>query len=251
MTQSSWLALLILFSTMMPAFPAEIHCPANVAGVPLRHISRYQMLVPVSVNHSGPFDFLLDTGTQVTILDTSLAKRLNLKAQGLAMLRGVGFQESASVARVGELAIGANVASDLRVLVSNVARMKSSGLHINGILGEDFLRRFDMLIDNAHGILCLDDVKLMRTGMTGQRITFLSTPKAADIDASTNSLIMSVLLSNGIRLLRLKLDSGSDAPFLYAPSEVLTAGAIEGHLRGGSGGEWRATEAPVVAASGN
>src|SRR5258708_7916271 len=92
MPKSSWLAFFILSSTIVPAFPAETHCPGSVAGVPLRHINRYQMLVPVSVNHSGPYDFLLDTGTQVTILDQSLAKSLNLKAEGLATLKGVGFQ---------------------------------------------------------------------------------------------------------------------------------------------------------------
>ena len=239
MTRSSWLAFLILSSTIVPAFPAETHCPGSVAGVSLRHINRYQMLVPVSVNHSGPYDFLLDTGTQVTILDQSLAKSLNLKAQGLATLRGVGFQESASMAHVDDLAAGANAASDLRVLVSNLERMKSSDLRIKGILGEDFLRRFDMLIDNAQGLLCLDGGSLMRTGMTGQRISLLSTPSAADGEASTNSLIMSVRLLNGMRLVRLALDSGSDTPFLYAPSDYLAVGVIEGHPVNGRGANGR------------
>ncbi len=31
------------------------------------------------------------------------------------------------------------------------------GLNIQGILGEDFLEHFDMLIDNVHSLLCLDD----------------------------------------------------------------------------------------------
>ena len=154
---SSWLVFFILSSAIVPAFPAETHCPGSVAGVSLRHISGYQMLVQVSVNHSDPSDFLLDTGTQVTILDQSLAKNLNLRAQGLATLQGIGFQNSTSIAHLDELAVGVNTVSDLSVLVSNLASGKSSGLHIKAILGEDFLRRFDMLIDNTQSLLCLDD----------------------------------------------------------------------------------------------
>jgi hypothetical protein len=248
MTISSWLAFFILSPAIVPAFPAETHCPGSVAGVSLRHINGYQMLVQVSTNHSDPSDFLLDTGTQVTILDQSLAKNLNLKAQGLATLQGIGFQNFTSIAHVDELAVGANTVSDLRVLVSNLASMKSSGLHIKGILGEDFLRRFDMLIDNTRSLLCLDDAGLMRTGMTGQRISLLPTPNTANGDASANSLIMSVRLLGGTQVVRLALDSGSDAPFLYAPSEVLAAGAIEGHLRVGRGAngeqQWLVTLPP-------
>jgi len=245
---SNWLAFLILSSAIVPAFPAETHCPGSVAGVSLRHISGYQMFVQVSVNHSAPSDFLLDTGTQVTILDQSLAKSLNLRAQGLATLQGIGFQKSASIAHVDELAVGVNAVSDLRVLVSNLPSSKSSGLHIEGILGEDFLRRFDMLIDNTRSLLCLDDSGLMRPGMSGQRISLLPSPNTANGDSSANSLIMSVRLLGGNQMVRLALDSGSDAPFLYVPSENLAPGAIEGHLRVGRGAngqrQWLVTLPP-------
>ena len=245
---SSCLAFFILSSAIVPAFPAETHCPGSVAGVSLRHISGYQMLVQVSVNHSDPSDFLLDTGTQVTILDQSLAKNLNLRAQGLATPQGIGFQTSTSIAHLDELAVGVNTVSDLRVLVSNLASRKSSGLHIKGILGEDFLRRFDMLIDNTRSLFCLDDAGLMRPGMTGQRISLLPSPNTANGDPSANSLIMSVCLLGGKQMVRLALDSGSDAPFLYAPSEVLAAGAIEGRRRVGMGAngeqQWLVTLPP-------
>ena len=248
MKKSRWLAIFILSSAIVPAFPAEIRCPGNVAGVSLQHINGYQMLVQVSANHSDPSDFLLDTGTQITILDQSLAKNLNLTTQGLATLQGIGFQNSTPIVHVDELAVGGSTVSDLRVLVSNLASMNSSGLHIKGILGEDFLRRFDMLIDNTRSLLCLDDTGLMRSGMTGQRISLLPTPNPANGEVSANSLIMSVRLLGGTQVVRLALDSGSDAPFLYAPSKILAGGAIEGHLRIGRGAngelQWLATLPP-------
>jgi len=46
-----------------PSTSAEPHCPGNVASVPLHLTNSHQMIVAVSVNHSGPYNFLLDTGT--------------------------------------------------------------------------------------------------------------------------------------------------------------------------------------------
>jgi hypothetical protein len=57
------------------------------------------MIVAVSVNHSGPYNFLLDTGTQVTMVDPSLAAELHLNTQGSAEVAGVGFLASAPSAQ--------------------------------------------------------------------------------------------------------------------------------------------------------
>jgi hypothetical protein len=37
---------------------------------------------PVGINQRGPFDFMVDTGSQVTVIDPSLAAQLELKPQG-------------------------------------------------------------------------------------------------------------------------------------------------------------------------
>ncbi len=63
MSTFKWLASFVLAATIVPALPAEPHCPGNVASVPLHLTNSHQMIVAVSVNHSGPYNFLLDTGT--------------------------------------------------------------------------------------------------------------------------------------------------------------------------------------------
>ena len=54
------------------------------------------MIVAVSVNHSGPYNFLLDTGMQVTVIDPSLAAELHLEPGGAAVVAGAGSRQSAS-----------------------------------------------------------------------------------------------------------------------------------------------------------
>src|SRR5258708_34466041 len=84
-------ASFVLAATIVPALHAEPHCPGNVASVPLRLTNSHQMIVAVSGNHSGPYNFLLETGTQITMVDPSLADDLPLNTQGSAGIKRSGF----------------------------------------------------------------------------------------------------------------------------------------------------------------
>ena len=75
------------FAIVLPALQAEPHCPGNIASLRLRLVQRSQIIiVPVTINHSGPYDFLVDTGTQVTSVDPALAGELHLKIEGTTEL---------------------------------------------------------------------------------------------------------------------------------------------------------------------
>src|SRR6201993_2186338 len=69
---------------------AEPHCPGNVDSLRPRLIQNAQIIVPVTINQSGPYDFLLDTGAQITTVDPALAKALELKIEGTTGIIGVG-----------------------------------------------------------------------------------------------------------------------------------------------------------------
>jgi hypothetical protein len=158
MSTFKWFASLVLAAAIVPTLPAEPHCPGNVASVPLHLTNRHQMIVAVSVNHSGSYNFLLDTGNKITMVDPSLAAELDLKTQGSAGVAGVGFLASAPVAQLDLLEVGSHAVANQKVLVFDFQNSHSVDLHFfRGVLGEDFLGEFDMLIDNAHNLLCPKD----------------------------------------------------------------------------------------------
>src|SRR5215469_12281993 len=95
MTTFKWLGPLVPTLTMVLPLLAESHCPGNVASLPFRLGNGYQIVVPLSINHSGVYDFLLDTGAQISIVGPSLADELHLQTEGTAEVSGVGFQQSA------------------------------------------------------------------------------------------------------------------------------------------------------------
>jgi hypothetical protein len=226
MTTFKWLASFALTATMVHALPAKTHCPGNVASVPLRLVNRYQMIVPVSVNHSGPYQFLLDTGTQITTIDQSLAVELHLEAQGTAVVTGAGSRQSALVAQLDLLETASHAIPNTKVLVYNLRN-----LHVQGILGEDFLEHFDMLIDNVHGLLCLDNSSAMRADLEGPHTALVTPEEVADGVELPNLIILQARLSDATRPVRLMLDSGANGAILYNTSEYL--GAPQGrHLQG-------------------
>jgi hypothetical protein len=112
-----WFASFVLATIIVPALPAESHCPGNVASVPFHLVNRYQMIVTVSVNRSTPYNFLLDTGTQITMVDPSLAVELHLKTQGRAEVVGVGFRSAASLAELDLLEVGSHAVANQKVQV--------------------------------------------------------------------------------------------------------------------------------------
>jgi len=235
-------ASFVLAATSVSALYAEPHCPGNIASVPLHLTNGHQMIVAVLVNHSGPYNFLLDTGTQMTMVDAALAAELHLKTQGSAGVAGVGFHASAPFAQLDLLEVGSHAVTNQKVLVFD-AEFSHSVDHqlFRGVLGEDFLGEFDMLIDNAHNLLCLDDSSAMATDVKGPHIALMPPARATNGMPALRSLIISARLSDGTRPVRLKLDSGTNVSFLFytarfMPLELLartslTAGGFDRALR--------------------
>jgi hypothetical protein len=213
---------LVLAATLVPALTAETHCPGNVASLPFLVVNRHQIIVQVSINHTGPYDFLLDTGAQMTALDPSLAVELRLDKQGEALVEGIGSRQSAFVAHLDLLQAGSHAVANQRVIVSDLKNLQSTGLRIRGILSEDFLEHFDLLIDYAHRLLCMDETAVMRLNVKGPHVPLIVGPEAAE---GPKLLIVEARLSEATRPVRLMLDSGANIPLLYHPSEYLAMGS--------------------------
>ena len=62
MSLVKWLASVTLAATALPVLQAEPRCPGNVDSLRFRLVRRSQIIAPVTINHTGPYDFLVDTG---------------------------------------------------------------------------------------------------------------------------------------------------------------------------------------------
>src|SRR5258707_14775227 len=133
MSTFKWLASITLAATILPVH-AEPHCPGNVVSLRLRLVQRSQIIVRVTVNHTGPYDFLVDTGSQVTIVDPALAAELHLRIEGTTGFVGVGFRTRPSFAHLDILEVGSHALANPLVVVQNLEHLQAVDPHIRGIL---------------------------------------------------------------------------------------------------------------------
>ncbi len=212
----------------LPPLHAEPHCPGNAAVLPFRLLQRFQVVVPVVINHAGPYDFLVDTGTQLTVIDRSLAVELHLKAQGPVEVVGTGFSTNASFTQIHLLETGSQVVVNHVAMMQDLESLHAAGMPIRGILGGNFLGNFDVLMDYRHNILCLDGTKAMRTSVKGMRVDLATPAPVADEISLIGLLLIPVHLSGGgSRSLFLELDSGANVPFLYDSGHQLCPGLLK------------------------
>ena len=232
------LASISLAAITPPALHSQPRCPGNIASLPFHLVQRSRIILPVVINHTGPYEFLLDTGAGSTIVEPALATELHLKTQGSAEVVGVGFNTHTSFAYLDLLEAGSHSVANHPVVEQDLQPLHAADLHFRGILGGDFLRHFDVLMDYAHSMLCLDDTKVMQAAVKGAHIALVTQPQAPNEVPFTTLLIIPVYLSGfGPRQLLLTLDSGANASFLFNHAVDLAPGLRQTRQRDGYGAD--------------
>ena len=230
---SFWIVLAAGFPIASIISRAEAHCPGNVAGLHPRLVAGALLVVPVKINQAGPFDFMVDTGSQLNVIDPALAAQLDVKSKGKIGLVATATVFQASVVVLDSLETGSHSVAKPLATVQDLGPIQAADPRIRGVLGENFLAQFDVLIDYSHGLLCLDDANLMQKELRGERIPLVSNLAESDVPFSERLVISVNLSGTGTRSILLQLDSGSDGPILYAGNRALEEPLLKhAHARG-------------------
>lgn len=153
MLMSHWIAAgLILASTPIAAEPQNLASeikPASLIDqttitqdVAMRTDNADRMTVPVSVAGKGPYQFLVDTGSERTVISRELAKQLQLTSGRAAILHSVMGANDVSTVHIPHLKVSSNVIS-----VADAPALGASNIGADGMLGIDSLRSQRVLFD--------------------------------------------------------------------------------------------------------
>ena len=209
------------------ALPAEPRCPGNVASSTLRRIQDDLIVVRVLINRTRPYDFLVDTGSQITTIDPVLASDLRLRIEGTTGVSGVRTQSRSAFAFLDLIEVGSHSVPQSLAVIQDIANLKAADPRIRGILGENFLSRFDLLIDNRQQILCLDESSTLAQVVKGEHIPLEQPHGSRDTLSFTRPMIVSVRLpAHDVAPMLLRLDSGSNVALLYAVQPGLLRASI-------------------------
>ncbi len=205
----------ILYAICLP-FPT-LSCAQTI--IKLTTVSLGYLIVPVSINGSGPYPFLLDTGSNSTLVRNELLDTLRISSKrstpanmtaGLSYLR----QTVAESVTVADLSI-----NGLEIEGIDSEQISRLGVSIQGVLGEDFLKHFEILIDNHAKTLTLDHGSDLAHSFTGDHLP-LSFSGMRSGHSTVDRLVLGLKLPTSKATTNFLIDSGTNYATVF-PSKSM------------------------------
>ncbi len=218
------------------AVPASSNRDADVAGgtttVPIQIINNH-VYVQAKVNGQGPFMFILDTGGAF-IISPDLAAKLKAGSAGSLQIGGVGATtEAAGFTHIDTLQVGSATVKDQFSLVLPIDKGfgVAEGMHIDGMIGYEFVARFLTTINYGNQTMTLANLPAQPARIAG------ATPVPFFFDGTIPNVAITI---DGIKAIGV-VDTGSrgsltfTSPFAAAHPELKPSTA-DGVLGFGIGG---------------
>jgi predicted aspartyl protease len=117
------------------------------ANVSLRMLNGNLPVACVSINGRAPVEFVIDTGTNTTLIDPAMAIRLGLNPVGTKRLTTLSGPTDARRYVLDTVAIASASQSHVEALAQPMTQLQRLDANIQGIIGLDFLRAFSFRID--------------------------------------------------------------------------------------------------------
>ena len=113
------------------------------------------IIVAMHINDQGPFDFVLDTGAAVTMIDPQILSQTGVAANGPTVdVVGVGgLPVRAPVCTLDKLALGDAVVQGMDAVAHRIDHLFRTDIY--GLIGQDFLNHFVMNLDAVNKTLTL------------------------------------------------------------------------------------------------
>jgi predicted aspartyl protease len=127
--------------------------------VPLRLASPAKplILVEVHANRKGPFQFAIDTGTSTTAITPELAKKLGVKGSPIGQGTTAGAHVAVTAGMLDSFMVGGAKIDRMPVVIADffAALSEAVGAKLDGIVGYNFLRNYNVVIDYPNERLSL------------------------------------------------------------------------------------------------
>jgi hypothetical protein len=132
---------------------AEIDDTLTVGGetIAARKL-RTRMTVPVNVNGTGPYRFVVDSGADTSVVGARIAATLKLPPNSRVLLNGVTDSSYVDRVAVEEIALGPTSVTDL-----NLPVLRETDIGAEGMIGLDALVEQRLVLDFEARTIAVDD----------------------------------------------------------------------------------------------
>ncbi len=166
-------------------------------------VQEHLILVPTLVNGHGPYSFILDTASDVTIVDPQVAADAGLRAQDSAVVRALTGAVRLLSCRT-RVTLAGRQFDDTEVLIQSVSSVSRKA---QGVLGWNVLSRFDFILDNARRQLVIPAVAA-DSGIGGGAVAYE--------EENGLPVIVTTIPALSQRRLRMAMDTGAAQLLLFS-----------------------------------
>jgi predicted aspartyl protease len=166
--------------------------------LPLREERFARFTVPVLIDGFGPFDFMIDTGSEATALTHEINTGLALPPFDRAILVGMASRRVVDIVEVRELTVGSHTVTDLASPLLARAHVGA-----DGILGLDTLQDFRVLIDFREETIALENTRERQSSRRGFEIVVRARPRLGQLlitDAEVEGVRATVIIDTGAQM---------------------------------------------------
>jgi aspartyl protease len=146
----------------------------------------------VYIGSAGPYKFLVDTGSQTSLIDPRLAAKLRLRAEYRVALHTVQSTELVPGARLDSLRLGDRPLPQTEILFHDVAEARSLDPAVSGILGLNALASFDFTLTPPDG-----RIEETSERPVGEVVPFISIEGRMAIKARMGNETLTLVLDSG------------------------------------------------------
>jgi predicted aspartyl protease len=160
------------------------------------------IVISVKSNQAGPFDFVLDTGADTTVVDPSIASRLSFVPLDHVRQTTLSGMQTVTRGAISGLSAGSARVDHVQVLIQDLSELRRIDARIEGIAGQDFLSHFNYLLDYHRRLIRIEHSSEIENAIDGDHVS---------IDRRENRmLVRSEVQAEEIASLKLLVDSGAN-----------------------------------------
>lgn len=194
------IAALLLFG--VPAAPAT-----QASATPFDLLDDGSIIVAVTIGGTGPYRFVLDTGSSRTVISARLSKALRLQVVAKTLMVTPAGRHVANIVRLEGLAVDGRPGVNLSVALTEADRY-AAGQQVDGLIGQDVLAAAVFTIDYRDRCVIWH---APGDSLPGRRLP---------LNVRDNRLLVTLAQHDGDpRPLHLVPDSGSDGLVLFTHAQ--------------------------------